>query len=139
MRARVLVVDDEKSWRGIIKRCLQEKYDVDTVESLKEALERLETEEPYHVVITDIGLSRVETNEDGFIILQKVYECWPMTSTIAVSGQPREVDSQRLKDEYHILEYLNREVLNKNRDVFIKLVDEGVKLSLENALRRSDP
>jgi len=125
----VLVVDDEKSWRGIFSRWLEPRYEVLTAESLEQALEVLEKRGPFAVVITDIGLSRVETNDDGFIILQTVYERWPMTRTIAVSGQPREVDPQQIQDHYHALAYLDRGMLRTDRETFLKLVDEGVRLS----------
>jgi len=129
MKARILVVDDVSQWRGIIKRALEKKYEVDTASSLKEALAFLEQHGPYQVVITDIGLSEDETNTDGIDILKFVYEHSPGTKTIAVSGRAAEADRERFKTEYHALDYLKRDVLFKDRNVFIDLVDEGVYLS----------
>lgn len=131
MTARVLVVEDTKIWRNNIKRALQKKYHVDTADSLKQALDLLRNSEPYQVVITDIGLSKDETNTDGIELLKEVHRHWPTTMTIAVSGRAVTVNQEKFKKEYDALVYLERDILSEDRNTFIDWVDTGVALSRE--------
>ncbi len=131
MEARILVVDDDKIWRRNIKRALKDKYCVDTAGSLKEAFGLLKKNKPYHMIITDIGLSKDETNTDGIDILKFAHESSSTTQTIAISGRAANVDEEQFKKEYHVLAYLDKEILSKDRESFVQLVDKGVAISFE--------
>ncbi len=129
MNDRVLVVDDTKICRNNIKRYLQNKYQVDTAASLEEALDLLTNSGPYQMVITDIGLSPDETGTEGIDLLRAINKHWPTTMTIAISGRAAVVNVDKFREEYHTLDYLPRDTLDK--DKIIALVERGVALSHE--------
>jgi len=133
MKARILVVDDLEEWRYIIKDALEEKYDIETAASLKEAVKLLRSTPPYQVVVTDIGLSSDQTNTDGLDLLKEIHWRSPATRTIAVSGRPALADKERFNATYHTLVYLERDVLSNDIDTFIDWVDKGVELSRQSA------
>ncbi len=113
MAHRVLIVEDDRQWRRILARYLRSKYDVDVAASLQEALQLIASSEPYHVVITDIALAEDnEHNTDGLVLLRKVHEWSPATSTIAISGRAAQ-PTERFTAEYHTLAYLDRSVLDR--------------------------
>jgi len=129
MNDRVLVVDDTKICRNNIKRYLQNTYQVDTAASLEEALNLLMNSGPYQVVITDIGLSTDETDTEGIDLLKAINKHWPTTMTIAISGRATVVNVDKFREEYHTLDYLPRDILDKAK--ITALVERGVVLSHE--------
>jgi DNA-binding NtrC family response regulator len=129
MKARILVVDDMELWQDIIRDALEEDYHVETAASLEETLTLLNNSEPYQVVVTDIGLSKEETNTDGIDVLKAVHKLSPTTRAIAVSGRAATADRKRFEEEYHALVYLERDVLYDDMDAFVEWVARGVALA----------
>jgi two-component system NtrC family response regulator len=65
---RVLVVDDEKKMTVILKGALEEEgHTVDTAISGEEALAKLKSAPPYHLILTDLKMSPV----DGLEVLRR--------------------------------------------------------------------
>ncbi len=82
---RVLIVDDEAVILFGFKKVLQGNgVEVDTAETLQEAVDLLETRD-YRCVITDLKLSG-SSNDDGFEIMQRVKGRKPETKIIMITG-----------------------------------------------------
>jgi DNA-binding NtrC family response regulator len=129
MEGRVLVVDDLAIWRDIISELLQDRYSVDTADSLSQAIATLDAYGPYDVVVTDIGLAANESNTDGIDLLKLIYKRSPQTKTIAVSGRAAIADRDRFRQEYHTMVYLDRSELSDNLYQLVEWVDHGVNLA----------
>ncbi len=78
----VLVVDDERSIRSVLRRRLERwGYAVREAASATEALDMM-LAEPAHLVISDIRMPQ----HDGLWLLQRLREQWPETGVIMVTG-----------------------------------------------------
>jgi response regulator RpfG family c-di-GMP phosphodiesterase len=81
-RARVLIVDDEKSIRDMLAEFLEmEGYLVDTAANGMEALESLE-QEPFDLVLTDLKMPRM----GGITLLDQMGKHAPSTMAIIMTG-----------------------------------------------------
>jgi CheY-like chemotaxis protein len=84
--ARILHVDDDETWREIIKRRLGDHH-IDSAASLQQAIDLLQTESPYDVALVDLNL---ETNSDGqggeLLDLMRIR--YPETRRILVTAAP---------------------------------------------------
>jgi two-component system NtrC family response regulator len=128
---RILVVDDDQTWRIILgDRLRSVGYYVDTVSSLAEAMGKLE-DEFYHVVITDISLDQEKAwNDDGVRLLKWIRERCPSSKTIAISGRSVSgLDKTGFKAEYGALEYIERTDFEPQQ--FLEYVAKAVQLSKE--------
>jgi diguanylate cyclase (GGDEF)-like protein len=82
-RARILAIDDQLYFRSFIEGLLvEEGYEVATAASGAAALERLEREGPFDLVITDL----VMPGMDGVETVKRICERWPAQPVIVVSG-----------------------------------------------------
>jgi DNA-binding NtrC family response regulator len=83
MKARVLIVDDEKNIRRTLGMILRgEGYRLREAESGEEALSRLE-EAPADLVLLDVHLPGV----DGIEVLKRIKQQDPATSVVMISGE----------------------------------------------------
>jgi DNA-binding NtrC family response regulator len=83
-RARILVVDDDESIRRVLATILElEGYNVDTVETGKQAIEKTDANF-YNVVLIDIRLPDME----GTKLLTEMKETTPKMAKIIVTGFP---------------------------------------------------
>lgn len=83
-RARILVVDDDKSIRKTLAAILEEEgYTVDTAENAKEAIEKSNTQF-YNLALVDIRLPDME----GTKLLAAMKETTPKMVKIIVTGYP---------------------------------------------------
>ncbi len=84
MAARVLVVDDERYVRRLIRDSLtREGYEVETAESGTEAL-RMLRENPCDVVIADV----VMPGMDGLDLLKRLKRDHPEVGVVILTGKP---------------------------------------------------
>lgn len=82
IRGEVLVVDDEESVRGVLKRALEEAgYHVSTAADGEEALDKVSRQET-EVMLLDIRMPGLT----GIDVLQKVMKDYPDTSVVMVSA-----------------------------------------------------
>ncbi len=82
-RVRILFVDDEKNVLKSLERVfLDEDYEIITVTSGEKGLDILEKEPLIHLVISDYRMPGI----NGVDFLRKVYERWPDTVRIVLSG-----------------------------------------------------
>ena len=81
-KAKILIVDDEKDTRDIFSRNLEDEYLIDTAESAKAALEKLENNS-YQVVLSDL----VMPGEDGLSLLKNIKKNCPEIAVMVISGK----------------------------------------------------
>jgi CheY-like chemotaxis protein len=84
--ARILHVDDDESWRQIIKRRLGD-HQIDSAESLQQAIGLLQTESPYDVALVDLNLA-TDSDRQGGDLLDLMQIRYPSTRRILVTGSP---------------------------------------------------
>ena len=92
---RVLVVDDDKVVLQVLSKILQKAgHLVDTVETAKEALSRLETSS-YDSIIIDVHLQDM----NGLDLLSKVGTIAPSMRKIVLTGYPSDEDRKRALEQ----------------------------------------
>lgn len=80
--ARILLVDDSLESLELLASQLEDKYDVSSAISLKEA-RALMTTERFHIAFVDLVLP----GENGLDLIKEISEEHPYTAVIAISGQ----------------------------------------------------
>jgi response regulator RpfG family c-di-GMP phosphodiesterase len=80
---RVLLVDDEPDVVAGIATHLRLRASVQTATSAKQALTLLESDGPFAVLVTDLRMPGM----DGLALLNAVYERWPDTVRVLLTGQ----------------------------------------------------
>ena len=81
-RAKILIVDDERDTRDIFSRNLEDEYSIDTAESAKVALVKLENNS-YQIVLSDL----VMPGEDGLSLLKNIKKNCPEIAVMVISGK----------------------------------------------------
>jgi len=82
-RHKILVVDDEEGIRDMCKRALEwAGYLVDVCQNAQEALELLDKEEDYELVLTDLNLPGL----NGLELISEVKEKYPRCKTLLMTG-----------------------------------------------------
>ena len=66
-QAKILVIDDEQDTLEIIRRQLENDYEIDTALSAEIAFEKL-NQNKYHIVFTDVVMPEI----DGYEIAEKI-------------------------------------------------------------------
>lgn len=82
-RPRVLLVDDEPAILDALRRQLRRSFDVTTAVGGSEALQVMESEEPFSVVLSDMRMPGM----DGAAFLAIARERWPDTVRMLLTGQ----------------------------------------------------
>ncbi|RPI49831.1 MAG: response regulator [Acidobacteria bacterium] len=108
----VLVVDDERSIRVVLRRRLQGwGYAVREASSATDALDVMRAE-PASIVISDIRMPQ----HDGLWLLARIREQWPRTSVIMVTGADDMASiekSRKLGAVGYVLKPFDRELLRQ--------------------------
>ena len=81
-KAKILIVDDERDTRDIFSRNLEDEYLIDTAESAKAALVKLENNS-YQIVLSDL----VMPGEDGLSLLKNIKKNCPEIAVMVISGK----------------------------------------------------
>ncbi len=82
LKTNILVIDDERSIRNVLKDILEnEGYNVDTAEDGEQGLEFF-SNKPYDVILLDIKLPRI----DGHEVFEKIHSLNPDIPVIIISG-----------------------------------------------------
>ena len=80
---RILVVDDEEAIRDTCKRALEwAGYRVDVCQNVQEALELLDKEEDYELVLTDLNLPGL----NGLELISEIKKKHPRCKTLLMTG-----------------------------------------------------
>ena len=81
MKAKILIVDDERDLRELLASILEEFYDV-TQAGSGAALRQCFSQEPPDVVLLDVKLP----DADGLDLLPQIKKAWPGTEVMVLSG-----------------------------------------------------
>jgi len=118
--ARVLVVDDEKSIRIVLREFLKKDgHEVHTVEDVPMAFELLEKHR-FDVVVTDIIMPRIT----GIDLLKNIHDKWPDVQVIMITGEPN-VNTAVEAVRSGAYDYLSKPV---SRDAMRKVVGNAARL-----------
>lgn len=128
-KARILAIDDQLYFRSFIEGLLSEEgYEVATTDSGPAALELLQRDGPYDLVITDL----VMPGMDGVETVSRICESWPDQTVIVVSGVGdvrAAVAAMKLGAADYLLKPIDREGLIRA----IESVLERGRMRTENA------
>lgn len=118
-KKNILIVDDDKYILNIFSRILQKQgYNVDTVETGQEAIEKLDTQE-YNLALIDVKLP--DTN--GTDLLAKIHTTKPEMIKIAITGFPSLEDATKVMDQ-GATAYLVKPVKSEE---LVKIIAEKLK------------
>jgi CheY-like chemotaxis protein len=84
--ARILHVEDDKFWRSLVGGRLGDHH-IDSVASLKEAIELLDSESPYNLALVDLNLL-TDSDRQGGELLDLLRMRYPSTRRIVITGSP---------------------------------------------------
>ena len=82
MAEKVLFVDDDPNVLSTYERVLRKRYNIETAIGGEEGLERIAKEGPFAVVVSDIGMPKM----DGIQFLSRVQELAPDTVRMVLTG-----------------------------------------------------
>lgn len=103
MEIKILCVDDEPNVLKALRRLfMEEEYEIFTAESGEEALAILKQEAPVQVVISDYRMPGM----NGVDFLKHVYERWPETIRIVLSGYADIASVVEAINEGHIYKFI---------------------------------
>jgi len=101
---RILVIDDEEIIRSLLKDTLTDAgYQVETVATGVEGLEKLLKGEPFDVLLTDIRMPK----KDGIQVLKEAKSRIPDIITIIMTGYPS-IETIREASEYNAFDYITK-------------------------------
>jgi len=125
---KILVVDDDKSILNIFTRILQKQgYSLDTAETGKEAMEKLQTRK-YDLALIDIKLP--DTN--GSDLIANMHAAHPNMIKIAITGFPSLEDATKVIDRGAVA-YLVKPV---KPEELIRIITEKLKTQEKAANHR---
>ena len=109
--ARILHVDDDKSWRELIKRRLGDHH-IDSAGSQQEAIRLLKTEPAYDVALVDLNLM-TDSDGEGGEVLDYLKMRHPSTRRILVTGNPPGGPMRKnMFDRYDVVDILIKRDMN---------------------------
>src|SRR5437867_904807 len=79
---RILFVDDDALIRDMYERLLGDQFDVSIANGAVQAIEILQTNGPFAVIVSDFRMPRT----NGVDLLRRVRQTWPDTSRILMTG-----------------------------------------------------
>lgn len=104
MSSKILFVDDDQNLLDGVRRTLRGKFDVETAHGGPEALARIETGEPYAVIISDMKMPGM----DGVQLLSEVKKRVPDTVRIMLTGNADQQTAIEAVNEGHIFRFLTK-------------------------------
>ncbi|MBY0400188.1 response regulator, partial [Myxococcota bacterium] len=125
---RILIVDDEEAILETLTFTFMDHYDVLTTPDPRAALGILEANAPVAVIITDQrmpGLTGVE-------LLRQVYECFPETVRIILTGFADSEATIKAINDGHIYGYVNKPWEPDELKAMVRRAVELHALTLEN-------
>ncbi len=86
LKSRILIVEDDRDWEEIYRRCLHgADYEITTARRVSTALTLLE-EQPFDVVITDLKMLGGAEEFSGFGVLEQARSIHPDVQVIVITG-----------------------------------------------------
>lgn len=123
---RILIVEDDLKYQTVLRRILEEEYEVDVASSVVEALSLCETDK-YDLIISDLHLKDI----DGLNFLSIIKKMSPKTKTILLTGNPS-AESEIITLDQEINLYLSKD---KSMDVILKYIQILLKKVIDEKNR----
>jgi len=116
-KTHILIIDDEKNLRIILKKCLEDKgYTADVASTGKAAIARIRSKK-YGLVITDLRMPGISGQE----AIKKMEKIDPHLKFIIISGYQLDPELERkIKDGlYTFFEkpFLNKDILDRVKEL----------------------
>lgn len=136
---KVLIVDDHESLLSGLRRQFRERYQVTTATSGPDAIEKLSSDEPFAVVISDMRMPEM----DGVEFLEILERKSPDTVRMMLTGNADQETAVRAINSGHIFRFFNKpcdaETLSEGIDAGIQQykVHQAEKVLIEKTLSGS--
>lgn len=119
---RILLVDDQENVLDSFRRQLRGKFDVHTAISGFVALDMLEKEEPFSVIVSDLSMPEI----NGVEFLSRAFNAAPDTVRIMLTGNIDQASAAAAINEGRVFKFLNKPCEIPDLTQAIK---EGVQLN----------
>ncbi len=125
MRKKILLVDDIKEFRALLKLLLSGDFDVVTAEDGEKALDMIESGCNPDVIVTDLLMPGM----DGYQLISNIRskKCWSQIPIIVLSNVDKPAERQKLTRSKKINTFLNKPFNTRE-------LNEGLKKSLDTVL-----
>ncbi len=129
MRKKILLVDDIKEFRALLKVILSSSYDVVTAKDGEKALEMIEGGFNPDVIVTDLVMPVM----DGYQLISKIRskKCWSNIPIIVLSNVDKSSEGQKLTLGKTINTFLNKPFNTRE-------LNAGLKKSLDTILEKAN-
>ncbi|MGE4520347.1 MAG: response regulator [Desulfobacteraceae bacterium] len=127
MKYKLLIVDDDENILAGYKRHLRKEFEVFTALSGVKGLEILESQGPFHVVVSDLKMPDI----DGFGFLSRVNKKSPLTICIMLTGFAELKASLRAFNEGYIFRFLTKPCK-------INILEQTIKQGIEKYLEKKE-
>jgi len=104
MSEKILFVDDETQILDSMRRQLRKRFNVETAESGKKALEILKTNGPFSVVVSDMRMPVM----DGVELLSTIKDMYPDTVRMMLTGNADQETAIEAVNKGQIFRFLNK-------------------------------
>lgn len=121
MRARVLLVDDDAVVLALHQRHLRSSFDVEAVDNGDTALELLEHDDAYAVVVADMHMPGMT----GLELLIEAEKCAPHTVRMMLTAAEDQRTAADAVNSGHVFRFLHKPC---RPDLFVETVREGVAI-----------
>lgn len=109
MSNRILFVDDDPFILRAMTRALELDFELATAGSAFEAIDVLDSEGPFKVVVTDINMPGM----DGIELTKVIAERWPGTICIILSGNQESETEARVQNLANVFRFLHKPTANQ--------------------------
>lgn len=101
---RILLVDDDVTLLKAISRSLGDEFELEIAESGFRALELIESEGPFSVLVSDVKMPKM----DGIELVSRVRESYPEMVSIILTGNQDEDTAYRATEVAKVFRMLNK-------------------------------
>ena len=123
---RILIVDDDLNLLAGLNRWLGEHFEINVAESGKAALEKIEAEEPYSVVLCDMRMPGM----DGIEVLQRMHERAPDTVRMMLTGNADQKTAADAINKGNVFRFFNKPIPMKDLVAGVEAGISQYKLNL---------
>lgn len=109
MTSRILFVDDDPFILRALSRALELDFELETALSAYDAIEMLETDGPFRVVVTDINMPGMT----GIELTKVIAERWPGTICMILSGNQEAETEARVNELANVVRFLHKPTANQ--------------------------
>ncbi len=127
-QARILIVDDEEAILETMTFTFMDVYEVITTSDSRRALDLMDEHGPIAVVITDQRMPEMT----GVELLEKVYERYPDTVRIILTGFADSENAIRAINDGHVYAYINKPWEPDELKAIVRRAVEHYELAAEN-------